>query len=833
MIRRSSVLWSVCLATTVSVAVCSAVFAEESKAKGLGDPGAIQGLRIEPNLDGGKLVIRSRDGRQQLIVTGEYSSGQLIDHTRKVTYAAEPAGVVNIDATGMVTPIMDGAVTVTVTDPSGKSATVRVEVTGVAHELPMNFTNQIVPIFTKLGCNSGGCHGKATGQNGFKLSLLGFYPDEDYEYLVKEGRGRRLFPGSAGQSLLLTKAVGKSPHGGGKRMEPDSYEYRLISRWVDQGMPYGSANDPVVTGIKCYPEGRVMDRSREQQIVTLATYSDGTVEDVTRMALYEPNDQEMAESSVTALVKTLELAGEVAIMARYQGQVSTFRATIPLGVELPPQPEPKNFIDIAVVNKLKLLGIPPSPVCDDGTFIRRATVDIAGRLPTDAETRAFIASSDPKKREALVDRLVDSPEYADYFANKWNLVLRNKRRQGEDAEGNLAFHAWIRDALYTNKPYDQMVREVVAASGDVQSNPPVVWFREVQQVNEQVEDVAQLFLGLRIQCARCHHHPFEKWSQDDYYGFAAFFSRVGKKAGNNPREQRVFHNDGAPSATNPRSGQAKKPTGLGSNPMDVAAERDPRQLLADWMADKTNPFFAPALVNRYWKHFFDRGIVEPEDDMRATNPPSNPELLNGLAQHFIVSGFDLKELVRTICKSNTYQLSALPNEYNLKDKQNFSRYYPKRLKAEVLYDSLHLVTATTQGYGGLPAGTTAVQLPDAGLGPYFLKVFGQPQGDTACECERSQEANLAQSLHLLNSSEVQQKISSGSGRAALLVADKERNDEDKLRELYRWVYSREPDSEELKVALAHIAKLGEAGKKAAYEDIVWALINTKEFLFNH
>ncbi len=823
-----------CVAVALFVpALIAPAFAEESQAKGLGDPGQLVGIRVEPNLDGKGLVIRSRDGRAQLFVTGEYSSGQFRDHTRKVNYASAPEGIVKIDATGLVTPLADGDVTITAADPSGKSATVPVKVIGVANDIPVNFTNQVVPVFTKLGCNSGGCHGKASGQNGFKLSLLGFYPDEDYEYLVKEARGRRLFPTSSSESLLITKAMGKSPHGGGKRMEPGSYEHRIIARWIDQGMPYGSASDPVVTGIKVLPEGRVMDRNAEQQIVTVATYSDGSVEDVTRMALYEPNDTEMAESSTTALVKTHDLAGEVAVMARYQGQVSTFRATIPLGAAMPSLAEPKNFIDVAVLNKLKVLGIPPSALTDDGTFLRRVSVDITGRLPTEAETKAFLADSDPAKRDKLVDRLVDSPEYADYFANKWNMVLRNKRRQGEDTEGNLAFHAWIRDSLFENKPYDQFVREVITASGDVPSNPPVVWYREVQQVNEQVEDVAQLFLGLRIQCARCHHHPFEKWSQDDYYGFAAFFSRVGKKTGANPREQRVFHNDGAPSATNPRSGQAKKPTGLGGAPMDVPAEKDPRQLLADWLAAKDNPFFAYSLVNRYWKHFFDRGIVEPEDDMRATNPPSNPELLNQLAQHFINSGFDLKDLVRTICKSNTYQLSALPNEFNLKDKQNFSRYYPKRLKAEVLYDALHQVTATTQGYGGLPSGTTAVQLPDSGLGPYFLKVFGQPQADTACECERSSEANLAQSLHLLNSSEVQQKISAGSGRAALLAADKERSDADKIRELYRWVYSREPDSDELKVATAHLEKMGEANKKAAYEDIVWALINTKEFLFNH
>lgn len=808
------------------------VRAESAKPQGLGDPGTLASIKVEPNLDNKGFTIRGRDGRQQLFVTGVYSSGQLRDHSRKVSYSVQPEGIVTIDANGMVTPLADGNAVIAAKDSAGTTSTIPVKVIGVANDIPINFTNQIVPIFTKLGCNSGGCHGKSSGQNGFKLSLLGFYPDEDYEFLVKESRGRRLFPSSPSQSLLLTKPVGRSPHGGGKRMEVDSYEYRLIARWIEQGTPYGSEKDPVVTGIKCLPEGRVMDRGADQQITTLATYSDGTTEDVTRMALYEPNDTEMAEVTVTGLVKTLDLAGEVAIMARYQGQVSTFRATIPLGAELGELPAPRNFIDVAVMNKLKLLGIPPSQICDDGTFIRRVSVDVAGKLPTEAEVREFVASRDPAKRDKLIDQLLDSPGYADLFANKWNLVLRNKKKQPNDLRGTYGFYNWIRDSLYENKPYDQFVREILTASGDLQSNPPVTWFREVAQTNEQVEDTAQLFLGLRIQCARCHHHPFEKWSQNDYYGFSAFFSRVTRKNGESQREQRVMHNDGAATATNPRSGVALKPTGLGSPAVDVPPDRDPRFFLADWMANKKNPFFAPALVNRYWKHFFDRGIVEPEDDMRETNPPSNPELIHVLSEHFINSGFDLKELVRTICRSNVYQLSSLPNDYNLKDKQNFSRYYPKRLKAEVLYDALHQVTATTQNYNGLPAGTTAVQLPDATIGPYFLKVFGQPMGDTACECERSQEANLAQSLHLLNSSEVQGKISANTGRASMLAADQQRPDADKLAELYRWVYSREPQADEVQIAVGHLNKPGQ-DKKAAWEDILWALVNTKEFLFNH
>lgn len=806
--------------------------------KGLGDPGQLTSLVIGPNINNQGITIRGRNARQQLFVTGAYSSGQLRDHTHQVQYSSEPSGIVQIDATGLVTPLKDGNAVIRVQGSEGLTAEIPIHVEGVANNPPINFKNQIVPIFTKLGCNSGGCHGKASGQNGFKLSLLGFYPEDDYEFLVKESRGRRIFPSSPGESLLLTKPVGRSPHGGGKRMEVGNYEYRMIASWIEQGMPYGSPDDPVVVGIKCIPESRVMDRSSQQQITVLAEYSDGTTEDVTRMALYEPNDPEMAETTNTGLVKTLDLAGEVAVMARYQGQVATFRATVPLGAEIVHLPEPRNFIDEAVFGKLAVLGIPPSEICDDATFMRRVSIDIAGVLPTESEVVAFLSDDDPAKRDKLIDRLLDSPAYADYFANKWNMVLRNKQRRNDDLAGTYGFYRWIWSSMYENKPYDQFVREILTASGSSSFSPPVVWYREVDQTEEQVEDIAQLFLGLRIQCARCHHHPFEKWSQNDYYGFAAFFSRVGKKTLNQPgtnkqyRDRRVFHNEGVAQARNPRSGEVLKPTGLGSQPLDIPADRDPRAYLADWMADPSNPFFAKALVNRYWKHFFDRGIVEPEDDMRATNPPSNPELLNNLAQHFIDSGFDLKELIRTICRSKTYQLSSLPNEYNLKDKQNFSRYYPKRLTAEVLYDAFHQVTNTSQSYSGLPSGTKAVQLPNPAVGTYFLKVFGQPQADTACECERSQEANLAQSLHLLNSSEVQNKIASSSGRAALLAGDKARSHEEKVRELYRWVYSREPKPDELQIAVKHIEKHGDK-TQIAYEDIIWALINTKEFLFNH
>ncbi|HVU89934.1 MAG TPA: DUF1549 domain-containing protein [Pirellulales bacterium] len=779
---------------------------------------------------GNNLLLRGRDAQRQLALTAKYAGGQSRDVSRQVTYTTVPAGIVQVDSTGLATPLADGQAKI-IAQAGGVQATADVTVDHFVDDPQINFPNQIVPIFTKLGCNSGGCHGKASGQNGFKLSLLGFEPGEDYEHLVMEARGRRLFPAAPDRSLLLTKPINAIPHGGGQRLDHDSLEYRLLKRWISQGMPYGKDTDPKVASIEVLPAHAVMTRSGEQQIAVLAHYTDGTIEDVTRLAQFDPNDGEMAEVSAQGLVKTLDLTGDVAIMARYQGHVGVFRANIPLGASVDGLPPAKNLVDDAVFAKLKTLGVPPSPVCDDATFLRRVSVDIAGRLPTLDEARAFLADPDPAKRDRAIDRLLDSAEYADYFANKWTAVLRNRRQNPNYMRGTYAFHDWIRESLYTNKPYDQFVRDILTASGDVGENPPVAWYREVKDTNQQVEDAAQLFLGLRIQCARCHHHPFEAWSQRDYYGFSAFFAQVARKPGDAPDEFRIYSKRGLARATNPKTNESLAPTGLGAKPSEVSAERDPREALVDWMADPQNPFFARSLVNRYWKHFFSRGIVDPEDDMRVTNPASNPALLDALASHFVSSRFDLKELVRTICRSNVYQLSALPNDYNLNDKQNFSRYYPKRLTAEVLLDALDGVTAAPSSFAGLPAGTKAVQIPDTGVNSYFLTVFGKPEAASACECERSQEANLAQSLHLLNSSEVQGKLASGTGRAARLAADTSRGDEDKVRELYLCVYAREPASDELAIATGHIAK--NENKQQAYEDILWALVNTKEFLFNH
>jgi len=714
-----------------------------------------------------------------------------------------------------------------------------------AADRPLNFTNDIVPIFTKAGCNSGGCHGKASGQNGFKLSLLGFEPAEDYEHIVKEARGRRVFPAAPENSLLLLKGINASPHGGGKRLNPKSEDYATLVRWIAEGMPFGKETDPKIASIEVIPAQRTMALNGEQQLTVLAHYSDGSKREVTHSALYEANEKTMAEVDDDGRVKLSDQPGDVAVMVRYQGKVATFRATVPLGALVENLPPARNYIDEQVFAKLKQMGMPPSDPCDDATFIRRVSVDIAGRLPSLDETNRFLADKDPAKRDKLIDALLASPDYADTFANKWSALLRNKRTKPSEAPGTFAFHGWLRDSLRANRPYNEIVRDVLAATGDIAENPPVAWYRQVKEPQQQLEDAAQLFLGVRMQCAQCHHHPFEKWSQNDYYSFAAFFSQMGRKpVGSVKENEMIFHKRGVASAVNKKTKLPVKPAALTTGPLEIAPDDDPRLALADWMSNRANPFFARTLVNRYWKHFFNRGIVEPEDDMRETNPPSNPELLDALAQHFIASGYDLKQLIRDITRSQTYQLSAVPNHYNKADRQNFSRYYAKRLTAEVLFDSVNTVTRTPSAFPGLPAGTRAISLPDNSFnaGSYFLTVFGRPESSSACECERTQEASLAQALHLLNAKDIQEKLASDSGAAAKLAADP-RSDDEKLRELYLTAYARTPDDGELALAKTHLAKPRKSAdgqpldaakaKRQGYEDILWAILNTKEFLFNH
>ena len=709
----------------------------------------------------------------------------------------------------------------------------------------ISFVNDVMPVLTKAGCNTGVCHAKAGGgQNGFQLSLLGFEPQEDYESLVKEGRGRRLFRAAPERSLLLMKASGQTPHGGGVRLARDSKHLSLLREWIEQGTPYAGSSDPELVSVDVQPARGVVPLNGQQQLTALAKYSDGNVRDVTRLALFESNDEAMARVSANGLVQVHDIPGKVAVMLRYQGQASVFTAAVPLGAPVENLPDAKNFVDEHVFANLKQIGVPPSLVCDDATFLRRVSLDIAGRLPTEEEATAFFASTDDDRRDQLVETLLRSPNYADYFANKWTSLLKNRRDDASDITSNFAFHAWIRDSLLANVPYDQIVRELLAATGTVIGNPPVAWYKRVTEPKQQLEDVAQLFLGVRMQCAQCHHHPFERWSQDDYYSLSAFFSQVGRKPTDTRGEDLIFHKRGIATAKNVKTNQSLKPAAFGDDVGEIGADEDPRLRLADWMSAKDNPFFAKALVNRYWKHFFNRGLIEPEDDIRDTNPPTNPELLAALEQHFVSSGFDLKELVRTITQSNAYQLSAMPNEYNLVDRQNYSRYYPRRLQAEVLLDAIDYLTGATTKFANLPAGTSAVALPDNSYNTasLFLQVFGRPNSQSVCECERVQSSSLAQSLHLINSSEIKSKLATGNGRA-IRLADSDAPAEQKITELYLAAFSREPQHSELQTALAYLNELQtDAGdkpideKKAArenFQDLIWALMNSKEFLFSH
>lgn len=808
-----------------------------AEAAPLPKPAEVQALTVQPT----RVRLRGSDSAAQILVTADLGKGRLVDLSSDVTYEVADPKVISVTPSGRIVPRTNGT-----TEVRARYGTKEVRVAVQAERLddkePINFANQLVPIFSKLGCNAGGCHGKLSGQGGFRLSLLGAEPELDYMTIVQENRGRRINPSAPEHSLLLLKASGGVAHGGGKRMERDSDEYRSLRRWVTSGSPFGAPTDPTVTRITVYPEQRVLSRQGKQQIAVYAHFSDGSMEDVTRRAQYESNDQEIAVIEPTGLVRTLNLSGEAALMARYLSKVAVFRATVPLGLPVPHYDwQPRTLVDTWTQKKWQQLGIMPSELCADEQFIRRVYLDITGTLPTPEQIRTFLADKDPNKRDRLVDSLVDSNDHSYFFANKWADILRVKRgNQVTRAFGTFVFHEWIREAIHSDRPYDDFARSIIAAVGDETRCPPTVWYKDLQTADQFVDNAAQVFLGTRIQCAQCHHHPYEKWSQDDYWGLAAYFGRLGRKnvpivgqALQQNQQRLVLFNRGNGTVVNKKTGQPAAIKPLDGEPMNIAAEDDPRQKLVDWMVDPKNPFFARAVVNRYWAHFFGRGIIDPLDDMRVSNPPSNPELLDALARDFLDHKYSLKHLVRTICKSRTYQLSSMPNELNKHDKQAYARYYPRRMSAEVLYDAVNLVCNSPGGFQGLPqdvhAPRRAIMLPDESFASYFLDVFGRPQRISACECERVSEANLAQILHLLNSDEVQGKIARAGGRADLLAKDP-RPEVEKVEELFLWTLGEKPGEAKLQAALERIARA--KTKKDAYEDLLWALLNSKGFSFN-
>ncbi|WP_197997523.1 DUF1549 and DUF1553 domain-containing protein [Gimesia panareensis] len=708
------------------------------------------------------------------------------------------------------------------------------------------FTTDVVPLLTRLNCNSGGCHGKSTGQNGFKISLLGFDPAMDYSAIALETRGRRIFPGDPDRSLLLLKATGLVPHGGGRLLEPDTADYALLHDWIEQGAAGPHPDDPEIIKIDLSPGNRVFQQNSSLNLQVTAHFSNGTQRDVTHQSIYESNYPEIGKVDQEGLITTQSRGGVFAVMARFGEKIAVFQGVVPYHSEGQkklagyPSEGKLSKIDQHLVAQWKKLGILPSKPVDDATFIRRVTLDICGTLPTVDEVRQYLADSRADKRERLIDRLLERPEYASFFALKWADILQNRGTgygTRNQRAGTMLFSAWIRDSLASNKPFDRFVTEILTASGSQAQNPPAIWYRSVRSTPDYVESVAQAFLGVRVQCAQCHHHPAERWSQDDYYSFAAIFSRVGRKGGfadaEVPTNEVIYLKDEG-EVHNPRSGELMQPRPLGGPDFEVSRFDDPRRNLAQWMTSPENPFFARTMVNRMWGHFFGRGIIHPIDDARSTNPPTNPVLLDELAYDFAANGYDVKQLIREITNSYAYRLSANPNKTNAEDSQCFARYYPKRLSAEVLLDGISQVldvpTVFPGGPGQFPEGTRAVNLPDENVRFNFLDVFGRPARTSACECERTVDPALSQALELVNSKEIQRKLTDKNGYIEQLASN-QKTHSDNVREIFVRTLSRPPRTSEVETAVKYLNS--EKNRHEAYRSLVWALLATNEFMMNH
>ncbi|HJZ54802.1 MAG TPA: DUF1549 and DUF1553 domain-containing protein [Gemmataceae bacterium] len=710
---------------------------------------------------------------------------------------------------------------------------------------PPTFERDIQPILTRAGCNAGACHGKARGQNGFQLSLLAFDNDFDYHAITAEARGRRIFPASPGESLLLRKASGQVPHGGGKRLPVDGAAYRALADWIAAGCPRTPAGTGVVAKITVAPASRLAAFNAEFPLVVTAHYTDGTTEDVTHLAQFSSSESVYAAVDANGRVKAGPIPGESAVMARYREKFAVCTVMIPMPGDVAPEVYEKlprqNFIDGHVWAKLKQLNLTPSAPAGDATFCRRAFLDVIGRLPTPDETRAFLADRDPAKREKLIDALLARPEYADFWANKWADLLRpNPYHAGIKATYNL--DAWLRQCFRENTPYDRFVREILTANGSTWTNGAAVFYRNRREPDELTTMVSQLFLGVRLDCAKCHHHPFEVYSQDDFYSFAAFFGRIGRKGqGISPPisggEEIIFLGDGSGgrrrgggSVKNPTTGKEMTPTPLFGKPLDIDPEKDPRAVLADWVTSPENPFFAKAIANRVWADLMGRGLVDPVDDMRATNPPSNPELLDALAADFRKNGCDLKQLIRTIMTSDVYGLSTTPNNRNVGDMRNYSRHYRQRLRAEVLLDMVSDVTSVPEKFEAMPPGSRAMEVWTARSQSVFLDSFGRPDPNQDPPCERTTDTTVVQALHLMNSPNLHRKVTADEGRCAAL-AKGTKSPGEIVDELYLLAYCRFPTDTERAAAVKRFDRPN-ATRRQATEDLLWALINTPEFVFN-
>ena len=771
------------------------------------------------------IILDRPEASQQVLVTESRSSWRH-DRSRDVKYVVTDPAIARVDQNGMVYPVAEGRTQLEIQHGT-EHLTVPVMIMGLVDPIPVSFQFEVQPILTKARCNSGGCHGKAEGQNGFKLSLFGFDNESDYDALVNESRGRRLNFSNPDNSLLLLKGTARSPHGGGLKIERESARYELVRRWIREGAPFRSKADQPVLRIEVEPSEVVMQHGTTQQLRVTSVDASGRRQCVTAAADYISNAPQIVATSPSGLMSASDIPGEAAILVRYLDQITVCRITLPQPNPSTIRPAEKNFIDKHVGDKLVRLGIPPSEPIDDSVFLRRVALDTTGTLPTAAEARRFLNSPDPEKRSRLIDELLSRPEYADFWTMKWADVLRADKLK-ITPQGTVGMTRWIRSQIVANQPFDQFATDILLAQGPIQAESPAGFFKSLDTPEVAARSISQLFLGVRIECAQCHHHPSERWSQDDYAGLVGFFTGITVKKLPNGTDAIVAK--GGTDQKHPRTGELVKARALGAATADFAGTTDRRQVFAEWMTGSDNPFFAKAIVNRIWAHYFGRGLVNPIDDMRATNPSSNEPLMNALVDHLKEVKYDLKAFTKTLLLSQTYQLSVEVNDGNRSDNQNFSHALPKAMPAEVLLDALCQVTNVPEKFNGWPEGFRSIQVWDNRMPSYFFRIFGRPVRASVCECERSNEPSISQALHLLNSPEIQDKIAHKRGTARHL-ADSSLTDDQILDEIYLGTLSRFPTEKERSVLRQAFGTDG-VTRRAAVEDVFWSVLNTKEFLYN-
>lgn len=781
--------------------------------------------------------------RLQLLALRPAGGGEVNDRSDDVTtqakYESSDAAVVTVNAAGQLQAVGNGTAQIGVT-VNEAHIDVPVTVSGVSEHPKVGFADDIRPILNKSGCAMAACHAAQHGKGGFKLSVFGFDPDADRDAMVRDAMQRRADFVQPERSLLLLKPTMQTPHGGGKRLEQGSVDYQIMHAWLAGGAPGPRQDDAEVVKLTVTPPLRVGTGGLTQQLRVEAEFSNGMRRDVTASSRYDSLDDGVVSVTPSGHVSAVG-KGQGPVMVRYEGQAAISLFVIPYaaGVELAAWKN-QNFIDELAAAKFRELGIEPSPLCEDATFVRRAFLDAIGTLPTVEETKAFLASTDAEKRTKLIDKLlgltgdaaqdIHNDAYAAWWALKWSDLLRNNSQDlGE--QGMWAMHNWIRESLRTNKPYDQFVRELITARGSIYTSGPANYYRVHKDASMLAEATAQLFLGVRLECAKCHHHPFENYGQEDYYGMAAFFSRTGTKNSEEfglfGREQVVMVRDSG-DVKHPRTNKV-----VGPKPLDGPAADHPfdrRIPLADWLTAKDNSYFAKSVVNRYVGYLLGRGLVEPVDDLRSTNPATNPPLLDALSSHFVSSDLNLKQLIRVIMTSRLYQLDSQPTEANASDSKFYSHFQVKRLPAEALLDAIDRVTEMPTKYRNLPLGTRAIELPDAEYPDYFLNTFAKPRRVSVCECERMPDPSLAQALHTLNGDVLALKIRDAKSRVQRLLAAKQPHDEI-LDETYVATLARLPSDAERQASRELLAESSVPAE--FYQDLLWALVNSKQFLFVH